>query len=334
MALHHQLAASVAALFPQPGQPRTRRIGVEQELIARDAYDGSAPAIDRIRQAARGASYEPFLGFEPGGQVELSLPAVGSVSALDRYCREQLGRVHADCAAAGIELDDAPVDVCRDVHEVPLQLCRPRYLGMQQHFDRLGPQGRRMMRLTASTQLCLDWWPGEVGLEQWRVLNLSGPALAALFARGPVSRTGIWLGVDPGRTAFDDRLLDDDPVAAYVDFALGAIPFALPEGGRRAAAEHHLSTLFPPVRPRGSYLEVRFLDAQPADRIAPIAATLAALLYDDTARRTALALLASGDPLAEKWQRAAIRHPDLVDEGRALVALSLPHERRLQETAS
>ena len=105
---------------------------------------------------------------------------------------------------------------------------------MQAHFDTVGPAGRRMMRCTASTQVCLDWWPGRAGLEQWRVLNLAGPFLAAAFARsaGPGSRLATWLAVDPDRTAFDDRLLrGDDPVAAYAAFAAGATAFT---GARRA----------------------------------------------------------------------------------------------------
>jgi glutamate--cysteine ligase len=49
--------------------------------------------------------------------------------------------------------------------------------------------------------------------------------------------------------------------------------------------------LFPPVRPRGGYLEVRYLDAQPFWRIGEAVTTVAALLYDTQARRDALDLL-------------------------------------------
>src|SRR5205085_4111469 len=114
--------------------------------------------------------------------------------------------------------------------------------------------GRVTMRRTGSTQVCMDWWSGPPALEQWRVLNLAAPFLAAAFARatGAGSRLATWLQVDPARTAFDGRLLaGDDPVAAYSAFAAGATPFV-------AEGREHLTTLFPPVRPRGRYLEVRF----------------------------------------------------------------------------
>ena len=52
--------------------------------------------------------------------------------------------------------------------------------------------------------------------------------------------------------------------------------------GRRATAadlDHHLTTLFPPVRPRG-YLEIRCVDALP-DRWWPALAALVVTLVDD-----------------------------------------------------
>jgi glutamate--cysteine ligase len=62
---------------------------------------------------------------------------------------------------------------------------------------------------------------------------------------------------------------------------------------------YHLSTLFPPVRPRG-YLELRMIDAQPGNGwIVPLAVTTA-LLHDEKA---ADAALAATEPLLAK------RHP-------------------------
>ena len=98
---------------------------------------------------------------------------------------------------------------------------------MERHFDTIGPAGRVMMRRTASTQVCLDWWPGDEGVEQYRALLLAGPWLAAAYARstGPGSRLATWLEVDPDRTAFDDRLLGGDPVEAYAGSRAGPRAF-------------------------------------------------------------------------------------------------------------
>jgi glutamate--cysteine ligase len=62
--------------------------------------------------------------------------------------------------------------------------------------------------------------------------------------------------------------------------------------------DFHLATLYPPVRPRGSRLELRMIDAQPGpDWIVPVAVA-AALLDDPAAAERARAALA---PL---WHRA------------------------------
>jgi len=285
---------SVSRLFPGRGNRRSTRVGVEHELLTRDAATGAPVPVERVRTATR-----VELAFEPGGQVELNQPC-GPAPVVVRRLQRTVATLRGDLAAAGIVLDAAPVDR-RSPAEVPLQLTSPRYLAMQAHFDTIGPAGRRMMRCTASTQVCLDWWPGRAGIEQWRVLNLAGPFLAAAHAHssGPGSRLATWLDVDPGRTAFDDRLLHgEDPVAAYRAFAAGATSFTSPH--------EHLSTLFPPVRPRGRYLEVRFLDVQPEDSLAGLVAELTELVYDDDVRRRTLAALEPrAHSLGELWRAAA-----------------------------
>ncbi|GAA3559615.1 glutamate-cysteine ligase family protein [Kribbella ginsengisoli] len=293
-----ELRPLVAGLFAR-GRRRTTRIAVEQEFLVADTATGAAVPIERVRRAARTAHAAPYVSFEPGGQLELSLPCTddpaGSLCAYTEDLQRHL-------TAAGIQLDAQPCDP-RPEHEVPLQLTTPRYVAMHRHFDTIGPAGRRMMRRTASTQVCLDWWPGEAGIEQWRVLNLAGPLLAARFARssGLGSRLTTWLRTDPARTGFDDRLLHADPVTAYAEFAAAAKVFVT--GG----AADHLSTLFPPVRPRGTYLEVRFLDAQQPAEVGPVITALASLMYDDALRRRTLRLLQTQAPqLADHWHAAAM----------------------------
>jgi glutamate--cysteine ligase len=300
------------------------RVGLEHELLTADARTGGVVAIDRLRDVVSTGStdgrpsYAGCMSFEPGGQLELSLPAEASASLLADRFASVLAEVEAECTASDIELIAEPVDQ-RRADEVPLQLHSPRYLAMQAHFDRIGSAGRRMMRRTASTQVCLDWWPGRAGVEQWRLLNLAAPFLAAAVARdrGPGSRLATWLEVDPGRTAFDGRLVaGDDPVAAYADLARGATWFTEP-----GDLAQHLTTLFPPVRPRGRYLEVRFPDVQEDDAVAPLAAAFARLVHDDDARRDALAALEREAPHLERhWHDAAHGLGEVEARGRDLLA--------------
>jgi glutamate--cysteine ligase len=307
-----ELHPVVAGLFAR-GRRRTVRVAVEQEHVVADldGPDGGVVPIERVRRAAAGALAAPYITFEPGGQLELSLPPsldpAGELAALTADLRNRLGH-------EGIGLLTIPVDPRPDV---PLQLTPARYVAMQRHFDTIGPAGRRMMRRTASTQICLDWWPGAAGIEQWRVLNLAGPFLAAAFARDG-GRLSTWLDVDPTRTAFDDLVLRGDPVRAYTAFAAGATRFL-------DGAEAHVSTLFPPVRPRGTYLEVRFLDAQEPAGLELAIGVLGRLMYDDARRHAVLQALEPERPhLAQLWRAAAagarvadagVVHPALLDAG-------------------
>jgi glutamate--cysteine ligase len=177
------LVPVVSGLF-RGGRGRTTRIAVEQEYLVADSATGAAVPIERIDRAARMAAAAPYLGFEPGGQVELSLPCMADPAAVTRTLRGLTDDLRRRLATAGFDIHALPVD-SRGIGRTPLQLTTPRYVAMQRHFDTIGPAGRRMMRCTASTQVCLDWWPGRAGAEQWRVLNLAGPFLAAAFARVP-----------------------------------------------------------------------------------------------------------------------------------------------------
>jgi glutamate--cysteine ligase len=290
-----------------PGQ-----VGAEVELIP-VADDGSPvdPAELRFDAAFVRAAVPSF---EPGGQLELSPPPRRTVPALVTELRRLLARADRLAAHRGVRLVATGTDPTHTVAQVPLRTPTRRYLAMQETFDEHGPDGRRMMRLTASLQVTVDLLPGDAGREQWLVANLAGPTLAAAFANSPVldgrpagipgARTAIWRGIDPRRTGYDGRHVDAaDPVGAYAAFAMAAprLPIA-------AAADpaYHLTTLFPPVRPRGGYLELRFLDAQPPQRLGTAIATVVALLADGQTRRDALDLLRPAvTDLGAAWDDAA-----------------------------
>jgi glutamate--cysteine ligase len=305
---------AVRGLFTPARRPG--RIGVEVELIA--VTDTSRPRP--VDPAVLSAGFDPEFvraaapTFEPGGQLELSPPPRAGVAALLRDLGRLVDRAEAIAAARGVRFEMVGTNPYHSCAQVPLRTPTPRYRAMQRMFDQTGPDGRRMMRLTASLQICVDLLPGLDGYEQWLVANLAGPPLAAAFANSTVidgqpsglagARTRIWQGIDLRRTAYDGRHLDPvDPVRAYAAFAAAAPRLPIPATTDPA---YHLTTLFPPVRPRGGYLEVRYLDAQPRERMGEVVATVATLLYDRRARRDALDLLLprAGD-LWRAWHDAA-----------------------------
>ncbi|SHK25222.1 glutamate--cysteine ligase [Pseudonocardia thermophila] len=289
--------------------PATRRgrVGVEIELIP--LAFGGRPAPERVAgvldpRCAAGAR----AAFEAGGQLRLRiapqpLPALlGTVAGVLRRVRERATRSGIALLAVGTDPQHAAADV-------PLLVPSPRNVVLQHAFDARGPDGRRMMRLTAALRVCVDLLPGRAGYEQWLVANLAGPHLAAAFANSPSldgrpsgcagARTGIWTRVDDRRCGYDGRHLDPrNPVGAYLAFAAAAPRLPLPDAG-------HLDALFPPVRPCGGCLEVRYLDAQPDERVPAAVRTVHTLLTHPVARATALDLLLPGlADLPTAWRQA------------------------------
>lgn len=221
-----------------------------------------------------------IISYEPGGQIEWSTPPFASASALVNALHEVILPLRAEAREEGIELLSVGVDPRTPLEEVPLQLHGERYLRMTEYLAGIGPAGPQMMRQTASVQVNLDW--GEEPLLQWRVLNALAPYGVAVFANSPVYagvptghvsfRAHLWRELDPARTGI--LPCGPDPVAEYLDFALGApaivrgpvdrfLPFGecIARGeATRAEWDLHLTTLFPEVRPKG-FLEVRSLDA-------------------------------------------------------------------------
>lgn len=252
------------------------------------------------------------LTFEPGGQIEYAAPPAAGASALAANLRSVLEPLRRHASMEGLELVAAGIEAERDVWSAPRQLDAERYERMESYFATIGPHGARMMRQTASFQACLDIAEGDRGRRQWRLLNAAAPYVVAMFANSPrydgiltghqSVRAACWRRLDPSRTGV---VPGDDPVSTYLAFALGA-----PDMMRRATDgayqsfgdwvdtgtmtlddwHHHLSTLFPEVRPRG-YFEVRGADSiDPAWCIAPLA-LLGGLSYDATALADALDVL-------------------------------------------
>ena len=266
---------------------------------------------------------------EPGGQVEISTSPQQSVPELLHATSrdsDELGRLLAE---AGLVRGDQAVDA----HRPPTRLLQtPRYTAMQKAFDRIGPAGSRMMCGTAAVQVCLDAGEEDRVGARWMALHGLGPVMIALFANSAAvaddghawesSRMRSVLDTDPCRSlpgpptsdpvgswaarALDTPLLCvrrsgpcwDAPAgmtfADWVDGALDTPPTV-------EDLEYHLSTLFPPVRPRG-YLEVRYLDAQPGRSWATPVALLTALMDDE---RTVDAVAEVTRPVSHLWFEAA-----------------------------
>ena len=315
---------------PRPG----RHVGIELEWLTVEAADPALPAPpDTVRAAAASICPLPAasrLTFEPGGQVELSSPPLPLGASCDAVARdaEVLGDALADAGVALVAVGLEPGPQRERI------LRSPRYDAMEAYFDTQGPSGRTMMCSTAALQVNLDLGSGDEIERRWRAAHDVGPVLAAAFANSPIADAGptgfrstslaVWSGVDHARTTpVDDG---NGYRGAWADYALAA-PVMLvrtsPDEYEPLVApltfdnwissghdfgwptlddlEYHLTTLFPPVRPKG-WLELRMLDAVPAPWWRVAAAVSSVLIQDADA---ATAVRGALEPLHNQWATAA-----------------------------
>ncbi|MEU5884658.1 ergothioneine biosynthesis glutamate--cysteine ligase EgtA [Spirillospora sp. NPDC047279] len=332
------------------GPPGT--VGAETEWFVVDAAaPGAHVPMSRLRAVVDEAGPPPNgsgVTYEPGGQLELSSAPFPGLTELYEGLSADLAHVAAALAAAGLALAGHGVDPER----APLfQADHPRYACMKGYFaQEFAEAGMAMMCSTASVQVCLDIGadPADAA-RRWRLAHALGPVLVAAFANSPLragERTGlrstrqaIWTSLDPCRTAAP---VGDDPAEAWSRYALDARVMVMrtPDGGWLAdpgmtfrewvskgeAAqrdlEYHLSTLFPPVRPRG-WLELRMIDALP-DPYWPVPVAVATALVDDP--RAAAAAEAATEPVATRWLEAArcgLTDPALARAARECFAAAL-----------
>jgi ergothioneine biosynthesis glutamate--cysteine ligase EgtA len=164
----------------------------------------------------------------------------------------------------------------------------------------------------------------------------NSPVQAGQASGWRCTRQAVWSRLDPGRTRAPAGATpapggpatgDVDPRDAWAEYALdaelmcirrdGAADWGAPPGltfrdwlrgagERRPTADdlsYHLTTLFPPVRPHG-HLELRMIDAQPADGWIVPTAVVSALLDDPQA---ADAAMAATEPLWAKAEVATVQ---------------------------
>jgi glutamate--cysteine ligase len=272
---------------------------------------------------------------EPGGAVELSgPPAEGTLAAIDAMNRDQ-AVLRSAFADAGLGLVFLGADPLR-----PPKRINPgaRYRAMEQFFrsSRSGEAGAAMMTSTASIQVNVDAGPQDGWAARVRLAHALGPMMIAVAANSPMlggeftgwvsTRQRVWGDMDSARCGPILGASGDDPGTDWARYALKApvmlvhtpdavavtqwVPFAdwvdgrVLLGDRRptvADLEYHLTTLFPPVRPR-QWLEIRYLDSVPDAFWPAIVFTLVTLLDDPVAADIAAAAV---EPVATAWDTAA-----------------------------
>jgi len=305
--------------------------------------------------------------FEPGGQLEVSSPPRVGVSAACAVGHTDVAWARAVADGMGVDLVGLGADPLRPPRRVA---DTPRYAAMEAYFDTEGPAGRRMMANTAAVQINIGVGPtADDVARQWRLVHRLAPTLAAAFANSPLlegrptgfhsARLATWLALDRSRSAPVDPTRPGP--AAWADYVLDAQVMLIrarvtdeSEPDRFVALhspmtfrqwvtdghelgwptdddlEYHLSTLFPPVRPRG-WLELRMLDALP-DPWWQVPVAVAAALVTDTEGGEAADRTATSCGAVGRWVDAArtgLAHPALAVSARGCFDAALASLDRL-----
>jgi glutamate--cysteine ligase len=315
------------------------RVGLELEAHCFDLQDPlRRPGWSELNDVI--ATVGPLPGgsavtVEPGGAVELSgPPADGPVAAIAALAadRETLRSAFAE---AGLGLALLGADPLRRPHRVNPGA---RYQAMERFFtaSRTGRAGAAMMTSTASIQVNLDAGPRDGWAERVRLAHALGPTMIAIAANSPLlagrftgwvsSRQRVWSQLDSARCGPILGASGDDPCTDWARYALKApvmlvhtpdavavtehVPFAdwadglVLLGGRRPTTtdlDYHLTTLFPPVRPR-RWLEIRYLDSVPDELLPAVVFLMVTLLDDPVAAELAAEAVES---VATAWDLAA-----------------------------
>jgi glutamate--cysteine ligase len=340
-------AEDLCATLFAPGE---ERVGLELEWpVHRPGNAAIRPTpAEMTRLAQRRLPAGGQVTFEPGGQIELSTaPQLAVRAALEAACTDERA-LKSELAAVGLVAETMAVDDRRPPQRVRTLA---RYAAMEQFFAAKGPSGAWMMCNTASTQINISH-DGNDPCERWLTLHLVAPVLIAAFANSPGTgldgtpwaslRQAIWWSIDSGRTR--PVRMDLPPARAWLHYALAAdVMFINREGSRGDDGialspglpfghwmahghpagwptiedfRYHLSTLFPPVRPRG-WLELRVLDALPSWIRAVATLTVAT----SCTRQAGCELRRRLPPTQQLWLAAArhgLRHPVLHAAAREL----------------
>ena len=315
------------------------RVGLEIEAHCYDlAVPSRRPGWDELTAAITALPPLPggsVVTVEPGGAVELSGPPCSDSLTAVAAMTSDRAVLRRSFAQAGFGLVLLGADPLR-----PAARVNPgaRYHAMEEFFrvSQTGAAGAAMMTSTASIQINVEAGPRTGWADRVRLAHALGPTMIAIAANSPMLRgrfTGwrttrqrVWSQLDSARCGPVLGESGADPAHDWARYALRApvmlvhspdpipvtqwVPFAdwadgrVLLGDRRptlADLDYHLTTLFPPVRPRG-FLEVRYLDSVP-DAIWPaLVFTLTTLLDDPAASEVAAE---ATETVATAWDRAA-----------------------------
>ena len=317
----------------------------------RRAPAGDLRAIaERTRLPARSR-----ITLEPGGQIEISTPPLRGLHDALPAAAADLGAISAVLRRAGIQPVARGLDTLRAPRRIldqPRYAAMEAFFDADGFAGRTMMCSTASVQVNVETGppggVAVRWRLAHA-LGPVLVAMFAHSPVPGGGGRGPRSaRQQVWSVMDPSRTSPVHRVASPRllrPEEEWLDYALAARVMMIRATPERFVAvdappgpepptfaawmerghelgwpalddfEYHLTTLFPPVRPRG-WLELRMLDSLPDPWWRVAAAVATALLEDGDAGAAALEAVSAppaGAGVTDHW-RSAARH-GLADPG-------------------
>ncbi|GAB3539140.1 ergothioneine biosynthesis glutamate--cysteine ligase EgtA [Arthrobacter tecti] len=312
-----------------------------------------AQVREAVRLAATQLPGGGVITFEPGGQLEISSACAEDLPGVIEATRRDLAFTAGLLEDAGLRFGDLALDPLRSPQRTldhPRYAAMEQQFNRAGSAGRTMMCSTASLQVSLDAGS-----PGTGPLSayhRWRHLHSLAPLLTAMFANSPFvngrpsgwrsARQAAWLAIDSSRTAaaFSDGELSENPRQDWARYALDAKVLCIrpdDDGGTwltprdltmrdwlrgagprvvtREDLDYHLTTLFPPVRPRG-FLELRVIDSQAGGDWEVVAAVVVALMEDPQA--AALSAEACRDlPPLRTAACEGLSNPDLAQAARA-----------------
>ncbi len=281
------------------------------------------------------------LTMEPGGAVELSgPPAEGVMPAVEAMNRDQavLRSAFADAGLGLVFLGADPLRPPKRINPGARYVAMERFFAASRSGEAGAAMMTSTASIQVNVDAGpRDGWATRVRLAHalgptMIAMTANSPMLCGEFTGWVSTRQRVWGRMDSARCGPILGASGDDPATDWARYALKApvmmvhdrgapdapaasavtewVPFVdWADGrvrlcGRRPTVDdlnYHLTTLFPPVRPR-QWLEIRYLDSVPDIVWPAVVFTLVTLLDDPTAADVAAEAV---EPVATAWDTAA-----------------------------
>lgn len=250
---------------------------------------------------------EIAISLEPAAQLEVSISPQTDIEAIRIIYEQFVKEITPILQKHSYEMVTFGYQPKSRVENLEL-LPKPRYRFMDAYFAKIGPFGRQMMRGTAATQVSIDYYSEEDFSNKYRIAYVLKDVLAYFCSNSPVYegcgyngyalRDDIWAKTDKRRVDVAGFMLDGTmSFEDYANFVMQVPVIVNKEGAeeyydertvREIAKErifskeelsHMLSMVFPMIRAK-HFLEIRFADSMPMEKVLKYVLILKGLFTD------------------------------------------------------